>query len=165
MRGSRSRGSLETGVIGRLLMIPLATMSRVVSISWERTYSRVSPARTFLTVCICRSQMPPMCEAAGRLYSQRIPLSLSSSWMRPLFHAAISRRSSRSAPMKLVPLSDLISLGSPRRAMNRWRQLMKESASSVSATSMWMARVARQVNRHPYFFSHPLPRFTGIGPK
>ena len=152
-------------MIGRLLMIPSATTSRVVSISWERICSRVNPAKTFLTVRICRSQTPPMCEAAGGLNSQRIPLSLSSSWMRPVFHAVISRRSSRSAPTKLVPLSDRMSLGSPRRAMNRWRQLMKESAPSVSATSMWMARVARQVNRHPYFFSRPRPRFTGIGPK
>ena len=55
VRGSRSRGSLETGVIGQLLMIPSAPTSRVVSISWERTCSRVSLARTFLTIRICCS--------------------------------------------------------------------------------------------------------------
>ena len=123
------------------------------------------PARILLTDRICRSHTPPMCEAAGGLNIHWILFSLSSSWTRPWFHSAISRRSSRSAPTKLVPLSDLMSFGSSLRATKRWRQLMNESLPIVSATSMCTARVTRQVNRHPYFFSRPLPVLTGIGPK
>ena len=165
VNGSKSLGSLEAGVNGRLFMMPSAVTSNVVSISEVMTYSRVSPDRIRLMDLICLSQAPPMCEAVGVLNNHRTPFSLRSPSILSWFHSCNPWRSSRSAPTKFQPLSERMRSGSPRRAMKRCKQLRNESVSSDSATLMCTALELRQVNKHPYLFSRPRPLLTAMGPK
>ena len=109
--GSRSLGSSEIGVSGLLFTIPSAITNNVVSISLVGTCSVIIANRTRRTVLICRSQTPPMCDAAGGLNIQRMPRCPKTSCILSWFHASSSFLSSRSAPTKFVPLSDRISLG------------------------------------------------------
>lgn len=60
--------------------------------------------------------------------------------------SACSRFSSFEAPVKLVPLSDLICEAGPVMEKNLRRAFMKLDALSVSITSMRTARTQRQVN-------------------
>ena len=83
VNGSKSLGSLEAGVSGRLFMMPSAITSNVVSISEVMICSRVSPDRIRLMDLICLSQAPPMCEAVGVLNSHRTPFSLRSQVRSP----------------------------------------------------------------------------------
>ena len=163
--GSRSLGLSEIGVSGLLFTIPSAITNNVVSISLVGTCSVIIANRTRRTVLICRSQTPPMCDAAGGLNIQRMPRCPKTSCILSWFHASSSFLSSRSAPTKFVLLSDGISWGSPLRAMNLYKQFIKESVSIVSAVSICIALVARQVNRQPYRFSRPRPLLTAKGPK
>ena len=115
VRGSKSLGSSEAGVRGLLLMIPSATTNKVVSISLVGTCSVIMVNKILRTDLIWRSQTPPMCDAAWGLNNQRMPRWLIASCILSLLHASISLRSSRSAPTKLVPLSERSKQGSPRR--------------------------------------------------
>ena len=67
-------------------------------------------------------------------------------------HWSISLRASPSSdflPMKLVPLSHLRMETGPRSAKNLLRAQMNELASMDSNSSMWTARLLRQVNTSP----------------
>ena len=76
-------------------------------------YSTLLKLRTNL------SQMPPWCGALGGLNLYLMPLCASWAAMLSVFYFSIYSRSSSSAPMKLVPLSDQIIAGVPRRETNR----------------------------------------------
>ena len=102
----------------------------------------VSILRTDL---IIRSQTPPMCEALGGLKCHAISRCNRNSWIAWLFQAFCDRRSFRSAPTKLVPLSHQISRGFLLRMMKRWRAFMNESVSSPLVISRCTARTVRQV--------------------
>ena len=93
------------------------------------------------------SQAAPKCGAVGGLKTQVIPLckslsckteallcSFSSSYFKVLF-----------APMKLVPLSDRIISGRPRRLMNSCVAKSVSSVDKVSITSVCTALVTRHV--------------------
>ena len=82
-----------------------------------------------------------------------------------LLQPSIASFNSRSAPTKLVPLSDLITSGSPLRLTNCPNAIMKASVSSDGTSSRTMARVVKQVKRHPQHFVEPLPHLTTSGPK
>ena len=80
------------------------------------------------------------------------------------FHALIDSLSFLSPLVKLVPLSDLISLTWPLLAINRLNAIKKkESVSKMYATSMRTARTAKQVKMTPYLFTRLRPRRTWKG--
>ena len=58
-----------------------------------------------------------------------------------------------SAPTELVPLSDQVVLGVPRRAMSRSMPMTQELVSRDGTISRCTALVVRQVKRNPSFFS------------
>ena len=68
-----------------------------------------------------------------------------------------SSRSSFTAPTKSLPLSLIISFGTPLLLVKRGIALTKLSASTAEAVSRWMALVWRQVKRHKYPFCRLIP--------
>ena len=103
--------------------------------------------------------------AAGGLNTHWIRSLLSApailSWFQPLRHSCISGF----APTKFVPLSEYITVALPLLAINRQRDIMKESVDKEWATSRCTLLVTRQVKRQPYIFSCFLRCFTFRGPK
>ena len=61
------------------------------------------------------------------------------------------------APTKSLPLSLIISFGTPLLLVKRAIALRKLSASTAEAVSRWMALVGRQVKRHKYLFCRLIP--------
>lgn len=87
-------------------------------------------------------------------------------WILLQFHELIlDSLISRSPPVKLVALSDLISLTWPRLAIKRLSVIRKESVSKLYAISRCTARIARHVKMTPYLFMRARPRRTCKGPK
>ena len=68
--------------------------------------------------------------------------------------------SSLSAPIKLVPLSHLITLTLPLLAINLLRACMKASVSILLTVSMCIALHDKQVKIDPYLLSSLLPSLT-----
>lgn len=105
-------------------------------------------------VLIILSQAPPIWEEWGTLNdhvqpcSCKYPLSSGSS---------VLMFSSRHAPMKLVPLSDLKCLTGPRTAKNRLRALIKLEVDIDSMTSRWTALVLRQEKMTAHLLLSALP--------
>lgn len=121
--------------------------------------------RIFFTDWFSRSQQPPKCGAPGGLNFHVSSVSVNSSInvvSSTSFQASLS---SRSAPTKFVSRSLRISVGLPRRAMNRRTAIMHDDVVSVCATSKCTARVVRQVNNTPHLFSLRRPIATVSGPK
>ena len=79
----------------------------------------------------------------------------------PIKHSCISRF----APTKFLPLSEYVTVALPLLAINRRRDVMKESVDKKWATSRCTPLVTRQVKRQPYLFSCLLRCFTFRGPK
>ena len=79
----------------------------------------------------------------------------------PIKHSCISRF----APTKFLPLSEYVTVALPLLAINRRRDVMKESVDKKWATSRCTPLVTRQVKRQPYLFSCFLRCFTFRGPK
>ena len=75
------------------------------------------------------SHMPPWCGALGWLNLHLMPLWASSAAILKVFHFSMFSRSSFSATTKLVPLSDQIMAGVPRRATKRSTLITHELAS------------------------------------
>ena len=140
MRGERSDGSSETVVRGRLLTMASTSQSSVLRLSSVIVCSRSTAVRTFRTVLICLSHMPPKWDALGGLKLLWMFLWRIASTRCASFQLSMHSVSSRSAPTRLVPRSDLMVLTFPRRATKRLRALMKESVERESAISRWMAR-------------------------
>ena len=67
------------------------------------------------------------------------------SWILLWFHALMDSLSSRSPPVKLVPLSDLISLAWPLLPINRLNAIKWKSVSKLCAIFMCSARIAKHV--------------------
>ena len=81
------------------------------------------------------------------------------------FSSRIERRSSFSAPVKFVPLSDQISLGQPRTEMNRRRAKMNVLVSKELTSSMCTARPLKHTNMQPHTLTTLRARFKKKGPK
>lgn len=72
-------------------------------------------------------------------------------------NCATNSFSSFTAPVKFVPLSLMISLGTPLRLVNLVNALRKLSVSSPHATSKWTARVVKHVNRQSQRLNRRFP--------
>lgn len=107
----------------------------------------------------------PRCDPVGGLKVHSIPFNKCVSSICSKFHPSMARLNSRSAPTKLVPLSDLNSLTCPRLAMKRRNALMQESVSSDEATLTCIALIAKHMKITPYLFTRLLPRLISNGPK
>ena len=118
-----------------------------------------SALRILRMVPIQRSHTPPKWEPYGGL---KIHLTLFCgrlSWILLRFHELLlNSLISRSPPVKLVALSDLISLTWPRLAINLLSAIRKESVSKLYAISRCTARIARHVKMTPYLFMRARPR-------
>ena len=99
------------------------------------------------------SKIPPWCGALGGLNLHLMPLYASSAAMLSVFHFSIHSRSSFSAPINFVPLSDQILAGVPRQETNRSTLITQELVYMDGTTSTWTARVVSQVKRNPHLFS------------
>ena len=73
--------------------------------------------------------------------------------------------SSLSPPVKLVPLSDLISLTWPLLAINRLHVIKKESVSKLCTTSTCTARITKHAKMTSNIFTRLRSRRTWKGPK
>ena len=92
------------------------------------------------TYLIILSHTPPICEAVGGLKTQRISFCCRNTLIITWFHFAIACLSSLSALVKLIPLSDLISWGTPLLAINLRRAFIKELVSRLWATALNVKR-------------------------
>ena len=72
--------------------------------------------------------------------------------------------SSLSPPVKLVPLSDLISLTWPLLAINRLHAIKKESVSKLCTTSTCTARITKHAKMTSNIFTRLRSRRTWKGP-
>lgn len=81
-----------------------------------------------------RSQTPPQCDPDGGLKLHLIPLCDMAFSIFPLSREARASHSSLSAPMKLVPLSDLMHETCPLPDINLRSALMHELVSKEYAT-------------------------------
>ena len=149
VRESRSLGSVEHLVSGRPLRVDSTSARRVIRPSSVSACSWVRPRMTLRIERIRRSQNPPWCDAPGALKRRSISFWSRCDWMWERFHPRMACQSSLWAPTILVPLSDLIILTWPRRAVNRLRAFKKGSVSSDAAISMCTARDAEQVKIAP----------------
>ena len=140
----RSDGSAFTGVKGRELSAYLTRQKVVFNTSSVRrrvpriVYSTLLKLRTNLSLT------PPWCGALGGLNLRLMPLCASSVAMLSVFHFSIQSRSSFSAPMKLVPLSDQFIAGEPRRETKRSTPITHELVSMDGTTSTSTAQVVRR---------------------
>ena len=147
--GLGSLGSSESFVMGRLFTMLSTVHMRVHKASSSRACCFTIPRNTSRMVLIWRSQTPPIWDAAGGLKSHSTSFCCRKVCILAWFHSAMDRRSSASAPTKLVPLSLRIMSGFPLRAMNRCKAFRNESVVRLCVTSMCMALVTRQVKTHP----------------
>ena len=150
VRVSGSFGSLETLHKGRLFIILSTSVRRVTITSRDGTMeSDEIDSRIRRQGLMRDSNTPPRWEASAGLKCQVTPhgltAALSSSWSHSWTHCLISL----DAPVKLVPLSEYISRGSPWQAQNRIRALIKEELVIFSTSSRCTARVLRQVKMTP----------------
>ena len=105
VRGSRSLGSLLTGINGLPFKIPSTSLISVRSISSETSCCPSKVLRILRTDLIVRSQAPPMCEAAGGLNFHVMFLWIRNLWIDSWFHSLTNSRNSLSPAWKFVPLS------------------------------------------------------------
>ena len=107
---SRSLASSDDFVIGRLLTIASISHRNVCRQSSFRVCSFRRFLAMLLTVLICRSHTPPWWEPAGGLNIHSTFFCSIALWIADWFHWFSASLNCRSAPTKLVPLSDRISL-------------------------------------------------------
>ena len=132
VNGWRSLGSSETAKRGLELGVASTSVRTVASTS---SSTRLSPSIAFRAVRVLRislSHTPLAWEALGGWNTHWHPLCRSSSLIWHWFQFSIACLISRSAPTKLVPLSEYINLGSPLLFTNLpWLPL---SVSCMSCT-------------------------------
>ena len=165
VRQLKSLGSLEVLLKGRLLWIDSTSVKRVVRLSSVNTCSFINPHNTRWVNRISRSHDRPWCDAPGAL-NIHVMLFWSrkdSTW--ELFHCCRACFSSRCAPIRFVPLSDLMTLNCPLRELKQRKVLMKASESSDTDISKCTARMTKYVNNAPYRITWLRPCFTRKGPK
>ena len=97
-----------------------------------------------LAVLICLSQIPPMWLAIGGSN-----LCRASANNRLFYCGSCLGRISLTAPMKLLPLSELICRMFPLLPINLHNVSKKESVSTELVTSIWIAWLQRHVNMTP----------------
>ena len=105
-----------------------------------------------LTVLICLSQTPPLRLAVGGLFIQIIqsaPCIYKYLLILLWFMSWKDFRNSLTAPMKLIPLSELICQMLPLFPINLGTVSKKRSVSREWATSKGIARLQRHVNMIP----------------
>ena len=139
-------------------------------VGWARPIPNSIASNTRRTVPIWRSHTPPKCDACGGWNIHSQPCSAVNLWIRVW---SISKSASSNCdflPTKLVPWSHLSFATGPRMAKNRRCAQMNELASIVFNTSMWMARLLRQVKMSPQRLAFATPPLslvvmTSQGPK
>ena len=109
VKASKSRWSVETVVSGRPFIVLSTSHSRVDKLPsivciWNKAWS------IFRTVRMQHSHAPPKCEPLGRLKIHLMFFCSSVLWILLWFHVLIDSLSSLSPLVKLVALSDLITL-------------------------------------------------------
>jgi len=136
VRGSRSFGSLLTGVNGLPFKIPWTSLTNVRSISSETSCCPSKALRILQMDLIVHSQAPPMCEAAGGLNFHVIFFWWRNFWIDSWFQSLNNSHNSLSPAWKFVPLSLQTVVGHPRKLMNLCNAFKKESVSSEFTTYM-----------------------------
>ena len=112
--------------------------------------SRVNAFKVRFTNFIGTSQCPPI---QGLLGGLNVQIKLTCLWTNfdiTLGSIKIASSGSFYAPSKLVPLSDLICLIFPRRAIKWRKDKIKESLVRSPAISKCMVRVIMRVSITPY---------------
>ena len=177
--GSMSLGSSLglslAGEMGRLFRmdVTLANTVRKVSKGIAAPGLLKTAFIAFRTLLISLSHTPDMWLAGGgwkRLLgntylNHSASYECSSLLICSSFSSRTERRSSLSAPVKFVPLSDQIFLGQPRTEMNRRRAKINVSVSKELTSSMWTAWLLKHRNMQPYTLITLQARFTWKGPK
>ena len=165
VNGWRSLGSSETAQRGLELRVASTSVRTVASTS---SSTRLSPSVAFRAVRVLRislSHTPLAWEALGGWNTHWHCLYRSSSLIWHWFQFSIACLISRSAPTKLVPLSEYINLGGPLLFTNLLKTLIKQSASSEVASSKCIALEFIHVNIAPHLLTTDLPFLTFRGPK
>ena len=164
VNASRSRGLELMAVIGLALSDCSTRHSVVLRISSVTLLLPRMSYETRLTLRTNRSQEPPWCSELDGFNFPLIPF-----WTKTagasLFQLSMQAKSSFWAPTKFVPLSDMMVVGVPRRAINLSTPITQELVSSEGTTSMCTALVVRQVNKKPHLFSVLLRIGNRNGPK
>ena len=162
--GSMSLGSSLAGEMGRLFRIDVTSANTVRRVS--KGIAAPGLLKTAFialrTLLISLSQTPDMWLAVGgwkrhlskSYLNQSASYECSSLLICTSFSSRTERRSSLSASVKFVPLSDQISLGQPRTEMNRRRAKINVSVSKELTSSMWTARLLKHTNMQPYTFDN-----------
>ena len=132
--GSRSFGSLLTGVKGRLFKIPWTSVIMVLSISSEKSCCPSNALRILRMDRMIRSQAPPICDAESGLNFQMTFLWRRNAWIDCWFQSSNDSPISFSPARKFVPLSLHMVVGFPLRLINLRNALMKPSVSSEWTT-------------------------------
>ena len=165
--GCWSRGSFVTGTKGRLFIMLSASQRNVCNVSSLNVCWVSKALRILRTLLIKRSHAPPKSDAPGGFQRHSMSRFMAS---RKTKVSCATRRSnsffsSRSAPTKFVPLSDLRTRTfDPRLARKRRRAQMNESADKLSAISRCTARVAKHVKITPYRLVCVRPLLVWNGP-
>ena len=165
VNGWRSLGSSETALTGLELRVASTSVRTVASTS---SSTRLSPSIAFRAVRVLRislSHTPLAWEALRGWNTHWHPLCRSSSLIWHWFQFSIACLISRSAPTKLVPLSEYINLGGPLLFTNLLKTLIKQSASREVASSKCIALEFIHVNIAPHLLTTDLPFLTFRGPK
>ena len=168
--GSMSLGSSLAGEMGRLFRMDVTSANTVRRVS--KGIAAPGLLKTafiaFRTLLISLSHTPDMWLAVGgwkrhlgnTYLNHSASYECSSLLICSSFSSRTERRSSLSAPVKFVPLSDQISLGQPRTEMNRRRAKINVSVSKELTSSMWTARLLKHTNMQPHTLITLRARFT-----
>ena len=159
--------SSDTGQSGLEFNIDSTSVRRVASTSSSTRLALIMTLRAVRTLRMSLSQALLACDAFGGWNFYWHPLWESSLWMCSSFQLAMACLISLefSAPTKLVPLSEYINFGGPRRFINLLRTFMKSSDSREVANSRWTALEFKQLNKAPRRLTTSRPFLTLRGPK
>ena len=136
---------------------------RLSVIHFTRAPFRIAFRERFISL-INLSHTPAKCGAFGGWNIQLIPRSDNRCLRFSSLQVFAAFFNSISAPRKLLPQSDRISFGVPRRAINCRKVLIKSPVSNEGVTSRCIARVTIQEKMHPHLFGVDRPCFINSGP-
>ena len=145
---SISLGSWDIGVKGRELRHASTRASTVLSSSKVNACKPIDRLRRILQLLTAASQSPPKCGALGGIVTHSTPrvaaYALSEDSLLVLKRRSWRAFNSLRAPMKLLPLSEKMVLGRPRRAINLLRPPIQAADVRAETSSIWTAFVAKQ---------------------
>ena len=145
VRLSTSRMSLLTDVRGLLLSRASSWQIRVEKLSSWSYLDPVILKKSRLLIPMRRSHVPPKCGPPGGINFHAI--FFDSAYF--CISVVVKLLSSKvfAVLVKYKALSLWILSGSPRRLKNRWNAIMHDSFGKFLVTSIWTARIVRQVNK------------------